>query len=200
MNESQSSGQINPAPINPTSTVAPKAPSTPQASMPANSQTQPGNEQAAQSQDPNQPSTFKGKVQLLLINLIDYIKSHFDKIIVIILTIQGLRGLITSVKFIMIEYPILEEQLASHQITQEQINIFANKAIVMLTTTVLSMFFALRISLVQSQIAKKVNSALGVLVIILDRYINIYLTEIGSAQIITNLSISLVNLVKNLSQ
>jgi hypothetical protein len=103
-----------------------------------------------------------------------------------LLILQGLWSLFNSVKFIFFELPNLEQQLHLGQITDYQINTFANKAIIMTISTILSLFFALRITVLQSKAAKAVSVTLAILLVVGNTQINNFLSQIDSSQLITS--------------
>ncbi|MEN8252889.1 MAG: hypothetical protein ABFQ62_00715 [Patescibacteria group bacterium] len=84
------------------------------------------------------------------------------RLIAIGLTIQGLMGLFNSLKFVMVDFPILEARLLQHSITQSEVNSIAVQAILMTGSTILSMFFALKITLIQNKAAKALNTIIAV--------------------------------------
>jgi hypothetical protein len=110
---------------------------------------------------------------------------YFVKSIAVLLALQGLWSLFNSIKFIFFELPLLEQQLSLGQIDNFQINIFANKAIVMTISTILSLFFALRITIVQSKAAKRISTAIAILLVLGNTQINSFLNGIGSSTLIT---------------
>jgi hypothetical protein len=120
------------------------------------------------------------------------------KIIAIALTIQGLIGIYKSVTFIMVEYPDLEIQLENHSITENQINNFASKAVVIGGSTILSMFFALRISIIQSKTAKRISAFIGAVLFVANTWVNNYLNQLGSAEFITQMFFSTLDKIKKL--
>lgn len=137
--------------------------------------------------------------KLSLINKIQ-LYAHFSpqKIIAVALATQGLWGLYTSINFILIDYPVLEQQLQLHLIAQAQINHFANKAIIMAISTVLNIFFAIKITSVQNKIAKKIHTVIGILLFLGNTVVYNYLDQIGSSQWLSQLMIKFINLFTSL--
>jgi len=117
------------------------------------------------------------------------------KIVALLLILQALNGIAKSIKFIMIEYPELEDALVAGLVTQEQINNFAGKAVIMVTTTVISIFFAIRISVIQNKMMKRISTVMGILIFFGNTWINRYLEEIGSAKIITDTILSVFKIL-----
>ncbi|MBT3249210.1 MAG: hypothetical protein HN846_02570 [Candidatus Pacebacteria bacterium] len=103
-----------------------------------------------------------------------------------LLILQGLWSLFNSIKFIFFELPNLEQQLHLGQINDFQVNAFANKAIIMTISTILSLFFALRITVLQSKAAKTISITLAILLVIGNTQINNFLNQIDSSQLITS--------------
>ncbi|MBU0578836.1 hypothetical protein KKE34_03515 [Patescibacteria group bacterium] len=123
---------------------------------------------------------------------------YLAKAVVIILIIQGLIALYSSISFIFVKIPHLEQQLVSSQISQEQINALANRAIIMTISTISSLFFALKITVVQSQVAQKLNTFLAILLIIANTQIGNFLNQIGSTELITTIIIDNIKLIFSL--
>lgn len=136
------------------------------------------------------------------LSLVDKIKLYIpfspQKIIAVALAAQGLWGLYTSISFILIDYPLLEQQLQLHFVAQEHINHFANKAIVMAVSTVLNIFFAIKITSVQSKVAKKINTIIGILLFLGNTVVYSYLDQVGSSKWLSQLMIRSINLFTNL--
>jgi hypothetical protein len=119
-------------------------------------------------------------------HLVHMVQFYLTKAVAFILMFQGLRALYSSISFIFIQIPQLEQLLALSQISQTDINELANKAIVMLISTILSLFFALRITVIQSKISHRLNTFIGILLIIGNSQITNFLEKIGSTQLISS--------------
>ena len=111
---------------------------------------------------------------------------YFVKIVAILLILQGLWSLFNSIRFIFFELPALEQRLHLGQISSSQINIFANKAIIMTISTILSLFFALRITIIQSKAAKIISVTLAIILVVGNTQISNFLNQIDSSQLITS--------------
>jgi len=111
---------------------------------------------------------------------------YLVKAVTALLIFQGLWSLFNSVKFIFFELPSLEQQLHLGQITSWQINTFANRAIIMTISTILSLFFALRVSVLQSKTAKIISITLALLLVLGNTQINNFLNQLDSSQLITS--------------
>jgi hypothetical protein len=118
------------------------------------------------------------------------------KFIGIALTIQGLHGIYKSVLFILVEYPLLEQQLVAHQITQQQVNDFGIKAIMMVISTVLSMFFAMKLTFLKSKAAKTVSTTIAILLFIGNAMIHDYFISLNSSQYMIDSIIKMINFIQ----
>ena len=108
------------------------------------------------------------------------------KTVAILLASQGLWSLFNSIKFIFFELPSLEQQLQLGQIGELQINTFANRAIMMTISTILSLFFALRITVTQSKAARIIGTTIAILLVVGNTQINNFLNQIDSSQLLTS--------------
>ncbi len=124
--------------------------------------------------------------QLKQLQRFQLIQFYLIKAVTASLIFQGLWSLFKSIKFIFFELPALEQRLHLGQINSSQINDFANKAIIMIISTILSLFFALRISILQSKTAKIISIGLAILLVIGNTQINNFLDQIGPGQLITS--------------
>ena len=120
------------------------------------------------------------------------------KLVAFMLTIQGLYGMYKSIRFIFVDFPLLEQALNSHLIGQEQVNEFASKAIMMVFTTILSMFFGLKLSVLKTEAAKKVQTIMGICLFIFNTIIMRYLNNLGSSMILQGFFNKILQLVKSL--
>lgn len=125
----------------------------------------------------------------------DHITSKFNlpivKIIVILLTVQGMYGLFQSIKFIFFDFRLLETQLTSHSISQMQINSFATQAIIMVSFTILSMFFALRLALSENKTVKNIQTIIALLLVLANIWIMKNSEQLGSGNFLSDLIIKL---------
>ena len=112
---------------------------------------------------------------------------YFHKIVAIILAFQGFYVMTQSILFIFIKIPQLEQLLLLDQVTQSEINHLTNKAIIMTISTILSFIFAIRITILQNTVAKRINTAIAVFLVIGNTQINNLLDAIGSTELITTL-------------
>lgn len=95
-----------------------------------------------------------------------FFQKPFHNSIAIWLTIQGILGIYQSIQFILVGFPELESRLAANLINQDQVNQIATHAVTVVFSTALSMFFALRITFLKGQTAKKINTVVAILLIV----------------------------------
>ena len=111
---------------------------------------------------------------------------------------QGLYGIYKSLVFILVTYPQLEAQLATHMITQAQVNGFATHAIIIVFSTVISMFFALRI--IRNKATTWINTFIGIGLFLGGTYISSFLSSnFDLITLITTPFYAFTNLLKGTS-
>src|SRR5690606_16393264 len=84
------------------------------------------------------------------------------KVVSFFLTIQSLYGIYKSLHFLFVEYQLLEQQLVQHVLTQPEINAIASKAVLTMISTIISIFFALKLAVLKAGTAKKLSIGIGV--------------------------------------
>lgn len=146
--------------------------------------------QKVQNSQSPQPSTTPTTTQTHPALL--WLQSHHSKIMIIILALQGLWTLSQSLGFIFVDLPKLEQQLTQHTITQNEVNQLANQAIITTISTILSLIFALRLTITQSKIAQAFNKIVGIILIVGNTQLGHVLTQIGSTQLLTTLALNFV--------
>lgn len=151
------------------------------------------NNVVAATPEPESPVIPQIQLPLIWEQRWEYIQKHFHKWVAGILVVQGLWALYQSVNFILVEFPLLEQQLLQHTIDQQAVNRLANKATLEIISTIISMIFALRITIVQSRIAQKISTVIGILLVVGNSQLYTLLNQIGSEQLLTT---SLVNFFK----
>ncbi len=124
-----------------------------------------------------------------------WLKHLLPKAIAIILMGQGLRGIYHSVTFIFVEFPMLEKALVNHEVTREQVNGYASKAIVTAISTIISMLFAMRLAFLHSKAGKIFHSVIGVAVVLSNQAIGTYFQQLDTGEIIATFSSSLLESV-----
>jgi len=146
----------------------------------------------------NTPETSEPEIEtkIQVIDSIVKAKKWAVKGVGILLTLQGLHGIYKSVIFILVEYPMLEQQLISHQVTQHQVNDFGIKAIMMVISTVLSMFFAMKLTFLKSKAAKTLSTTIGILLFIGNALIHDYFVSLNSSQIMVDYIIAFIDMVR----
>jgi hypothetical protein len=112
------------------------------------------------------------------------------------LTLQGIHGIYKSVIFILVDYPLLEQQLISHQITQDQVNDFGIRAIMMVISTILSMFFALQITVLRIKAFKSLKTAVSILLIFTNVMIHDYFASLNSSQYMIDTIINVIHFLQ----
>lgn len=103
------------------------------------------------------------------------IKLLASYLIVFVLTAQALYNLYESIRFVFVDYPQLEAQLLANQITQTQVNQVGIKAFVLVISTLVGAFFALRIF--KSKAGSILNIAVGIGFFVGSAYLNQYLSN-----------------------
>lgn len=99
------------------------------------------------------------------------------------LTLQGLYGLYASLRFLFIEFPMLEELLTLHQLTQAEVNTFAARAVLTIISTLISMMFALRLTVMKSQAARVINAVVGVMLFLANTFMIGYFNQVNYSEI-----------------
>lgn len=118
-------------------------------------------------------------------------KMYLPKAVAVLLGIQGLSGIYRSLNFTFVIRPQLEQQLLLDQLTQDDINGIANRAVIMMVSTVVSLFFASRLAFLKSKAARAVNVAIGLSLFLGNALISTYLTQSGSVGILSSIYIGI---------
>lgn len=105
-------------------------------------------------------------------DLADLFLKYGPKVISIGLTIQSLNGIFNSVSFILVDYPLLEQKLVNHQITEAEVTELTIMMVIMLISTIISLVFAMRLAFVKDSTAKRLHSIIGVLIFLGNAYIH----------------------------
>ncbi len=105
-------------------------------------------------------------------DLADLFLKYGPKVISIVLTIQSLNGIFNSVSFILVDYPLLEQKLVNHQITEAEVTELTIMMVIMLISTIISLVFAMRLAFVKDSTAKRLHSIIGVLIFLGNAYIH----------------------------
>jgi hypothetical protein len=115
-------------------------------------------------------------------------RRYIPKIVGILLTLQSLRGIYKSVYFILVEFPELEIALANHLISNQDVNNVAAGAAVTAISTVISMFFAMRLTIFKTKAKKIISTTIGIALTIANTYIQQYFAELNSGVIFSDYS------------
>jgi len=107
-----------------------------------------------------------------------FLQHPVRNIVAVGLTAQGLFGIYKSVMFILNDLPQMEQQLNTGLITQTDANQIAAKAVMIVISTVLSMFFAMRLTVLKSKAAKGLNTIIAILLFLGNAYIFGFLDKV----------------------
>lgn len=118
------------------------------------------------------------------------------KFVAVGLTLQGLIVFFISLKFVLIDFPILENRLTQHSIQQSEVNSIAVEAILITISTILSMFFAIKLGITQNKAAKAINTLFGFFLFLGNTFILNTLRNLPLVEIWSNF-ISNVLMLKN---
>lgn len=173
---------------NPNPTVIPQEQPSPQPSTPEIELANTPN-----AKDPT-PSSFEFS------DFVARYKRPATKLLAIALTLQGLFGIYKSVNFILFEYPQLEQMLVSHDITQAEVNDLAVKAVLVAISTLLSMIFALRLAIFHSTAAKRIQTAIGLLLFLSNALLHNYFLQINTSQYLVDATLFLIYGGKGLAE
>jgi hypothetical protein len=121
-----------------------------------------------------------------------WLRRYIPKLVAIALTVQGLYGIYQSVLFIFVDFPALETLLEQHLITSAQVNSFASKAIVTVISTIISMFFAMRLTFLKSKAARVFNTVIGVAIFFGNTFITSYFSSLDTGVIFSTTSVSMI--------
>lgn len=117
-------------------------------------------------------------------------KRYLPKIVAVLLALQTAWGLIQSMLFIFVKYPVLEQQLASHQITSEEVTSLTNHAILTVLSVLVGAIFAIRITAMKSKTAKIINTTIGILLVVVNVNIARIVAQLGTEQLVTELAVN----------
>lgn len=120
------------------------------------------------------------------------IKNYLPRIIGFLLTLQSLRGIYASINFILIEFPQLEVALTSHMVTEQQINGFVSRAVVIAISTFISMIFALRLTFLETKTAKLMSTVFGIGLLAVNIIIENYFNQLNSGVLFAEYSASVL--------
>jgi hypothetical protein len=121
-----------------------------------------------------------------------WFKIYIPKIVGVGLIFQGLYGIYKSIFFILVEFPELEMALEQQLISSDQVNSFATKAVVTVISTVISMFFAMRLTLLKSKAARSVNTVIGLAIFFGNSAITSYFNAQHAGTVVSEYSVSIL--------
>lgn len=116
----------------------------------------------------------------------DKFRRHFPKVVAIGLTFQSLRGLYNSAAFILVDYPLLEQKLVTHQITEAEVSELTIIMIMVTISTIVGLVFAMRLTLFQTTAAKRLNIIIGLLLFFGNPFIHDFIQATNLSEWLTN--------------
>lgn len=114
----------------------------------------------------------------------EHIFHWWHKIALILLIVHGLIGLWESLSFIVFEYAKLNTQLALHQVEAQEVNNLISRAVITGLSTMVNIFFAIRLSKVQETTAHNIDLIVATILIIFTRLIQNYLIQLDLLNVI----------------
>ncbi len=118
-----------------------------------------------------------------------WLKHHHVKILALILTTQAIYTLSSSLHFLFIRLPELEQLFEAHLVTQDRINYLANRAIINTLSTFISLFFALHLTTIQKPLIQKTGKIMAILVVIGNTQLEFFLNQFRTGQLLTTVII-----------
>ncbi len=105
-------------------------------------------------------------------DLSDLLLKYGPRVISIGLTIQSLKRIYNSVVFLLVDYPLLEQKLITHQISESEVTELTITMVIMLISTVVSLIFAMRLAFIKDSTAKRLNTIIGLFIFLGNAYIH----------------------------
>lgn len=102
----------------------------------------------------------------------------WHKIALALLIVHGLIGLWESIYFMAVEYPALNELLAVHQVDVLEVNHLISRAIITTLATLVTIFFAIRLSKVTETTAHNIDLVVATTIILTTTFIQNYLSQL----------------------
>lgn len=178
MNPNTTSNQVVPPTQNQSFTQQPPNTTTPQLTIDTNPQQTP----------PSEPHNLKEVLEEPLIDRLITKYGHWiHEIVAWGLILQSLKSLYNSGVFILVEMPAKEIALQNHLIAQEDINSLASKIILMMFSAFLGMIFGMRLRALKSGVAKKIHTAIGIMLIFTNSQLIQFLNDQNSSQFLSDL-------------
>jgi ABC-type uncharacterized transport system permease subunit len=105
----------------------------------------------------------------------NYLRYIASKLLIIVLTVYGFYATWEVTLFVLVEYPELHQRLATHLITQAELNhLIAGVALTVLAA-IISAFFAIRLSSTQEKVVHTIDIIVTTSLIIFQGQIREYL-------------------------
>lgn len=90
----------------------------------------------------------------------------WENTVIFILALQSLHALYTASKFIIDDYPELEQQFSQRQLNSNDITAILTEAIGLMIATLINILFAIRLSKAQERVSREIELVLGTALII----------------------------------
>lgn len=100
------------------------------------------------------------------------------------LTLQALWATYQSIKIILVQIPASEQKLLADTITQQEVNLLINDAILVVISSIISIFLASWFAKARSQRAQIIQTAVGLAAIILNVLLWNYLQDQNSLMLV----------------
>ncbi|NCN45017.1 MAG: hypothetical protein COU63_00365 [Candidatus Pacebacteria bacterium CG10_big_fil_rev_8_21_14_0_10_36_11] len=109
------------------------------------------------------------------------------KLVVWGLTFQGLQAIYKSGVFVLVEIPTQSLALKNGLIGQEDVNALTSRIIIMAFSALISMVFAVKLSGIKSEFAKRLNTVIGMIIFFTNSEIIQFLNSQNSSKILGDL-------------
>jgi len=113
------------------------------------------------------------------------------------LTLESLYGLFESIEFVTQEYPMLELQLRNHNFESAEANLIVGRVLLILTSIIISSFFALKLSAFKTKVAEDIHLVLGIGLFFINIYLFGFFAQTSLIDSIQNIGDSIINLISS---
>jgi len=113
----------------------------------------------------------------------------WEKIIIIILLVDGVHGLYLSGMFFFVLFPELERKLAESLISTEEMRLLLAEAIGLIIATIIGISLAIRLTKSQEKLFRYIELVIGTAFVIYNRQITLYLSEYDYSPLTTAIKI-----------
>lgn len=120
------------------------------------------------------------------------------KLLAVGLTLQSLYNIYQSIFFLFVKVPILERTLAAGLLERDQVILLAVKGIIEISTAILSMMFALRLNLLSEKAAKRIDTAIAIIIFLTNAMIIDFFRGIDVDLVLTDLTQVILNYLTDL--